>query len=394
MCGNNNGQINITVSPSATYVFSWSNGAVSEDLLAVSPGMYSLTVTGANGCQADTLVEVLNTGLSFSVSGTTTDHTSCNTWNGAIEITITPAGSYTFLWSDGQSTEDLTAVEPGIYVVTVTDNTGCSTSAQYTIDNNVAPITAAEVITPVLCGEPNGAIDLTVTPASGNTFAWSNGSTTEDIDQLMTGHYEVTITAQNGCNTSLAFDVPGSQGVQLTLEANASSSGTDFITITVQLNVSPAAIDTIIWLPENLFSCNTSICLEQTISRPDTKTEIKVIAIDTNGCIAQTALILDAISDPQVYIPNIFTPNSDGVNDFITIYGNKDVELVVEFRIYDRWGNLVFAKNEFPPNEENYGWDGFFNNKEMNPAVYAYGATVRYVDGSEASFKGDITLVR
>jgi gliding motility-associated-like protein len=356
--------------------------------------MYAVTVTGANGCAADTLVEVMNTGLSFSVSGTTTDHTSCNTWNGAIEITITPAGSYTFLWSDGQSTEDLTAVEPGVYVVTVTDNAGCSTSAQYTVNNTVVPITATEVITPVLCGEPNGAIDLTVDPASGNTFAWSDGSTTEDIDQLMTGHYEVTITAQNGCITSLAFDVPGSQGVQLTLEANASSSGTDFITITVQLNVSPAAIDTIIWLPEQLFNCNSAICLEQTISSPDARTEIKVIAIDTNGCTAQATLILEAISNPVVYIPNVFSPNGDGINDVFTVFGNKDVERIVELQIFDRWGNQVFINREFPPNEINFGWGGTFRNKDMNPAVYAYWARVRYKDGTEAPHKGDVTLVR
>ena len=356
--------------------------------------MYSVTVTGTNGCAADTSVEVLNSGLSFGVSGSTTDHTSCNTWNGAIELTITPPGSYTFLWSDGQSTEDLIAVEPGVYVVTVTDNAGCSTSAQYNVDNNVLPIMVDDIITPVLCGEPNGAIDLTITPSSGNTFIWSNGSTTEDLDNITTGHYEVTITAQNGCNTSLAFDVPGSQGVQVTLEANASSSGAYLITITVQLNVLPAAIDTIIWLPENLFNCNTSVCLEQTISRPDTKTEIKVIAIDTNGCLAQGLLVLEEVSNPKVYIPNVFSPNGDGINDVFTVYGNNDVDRIVELQIFDRWGNQVFINREFPPNEINFGWDGTFRNKDMNPAVFAYWARVRYKDGTEAPHKGDVTIVR
>ncbi|MBK9103583.1 MAG: gliding motility-associated C-terminal domain-containing protein [Saprospiraceae bacterium] len=393
-CGNANGQIDITVSPAGSYTFDWSNAAVTEDLLAVSPGMYSVTVTGINGCASDTLVDVMNTGLSFSVSGSTTPHTSCTTWNGAIEITITPGGSYTFLWSDGQSTEDLTAVEPGVYVVTVTDNTGCSTSAQYNVDNNVIPIMVDHLITPVLCGEPNGAIDLTITPASGNTYTWSNGNTTEDLDNIMTGHYEVTITTQNGCNTSAAFDVPGSEGVQITLDASASSSGADLITIAVQLNVSPAAIDSIIWLPENLFNCNTSVCLEQTITRPDTKTEIKVIAIDTNGCLAQDVLLLDALTDPMVYIPNVFSPNGDGINDVFTIYGNKDVDLIVELQIFDRWGNQVFINREFPPNEINFGWDGTFRNKDMNPAVFAYWARVRYKDGTEAPHKGDVTIVR
>ena len=76
------------------------------------------------------------------------------------------------------------------------------------------------------------------------------------------------------------------------------------------------------------------------------------------------------------------------------MYGNKDVDLIVEMQIFDRWGNQVFVNREFPPNQEDYGWDGTFKSKEMNPAVYAYWARVRYKDGTEGAFKGDITLVK
>jgi gliding motility-associated-like protein len=70
------------------------------------------------------------------------------------------------------------------------------------------------------------------------------------------------------------------------------------------------------------------------------------------------------------------------------------VEQIVELRIYDRWGNFVFTKNEFPPNIENFGWDGSFRDKEMNPAVFVYGARVLMKDGSQRFYKGDVTLVR
>ncbi|MGB3078988.1 MAG: gliding motility-associated C-terminal domain-containing protein, partial [Saprospiraceae bacterium] len=81
-------------------------------------------------------------------------------------------------------------------------------------------------------------------------------------------------------------------------------------------------------------------------------------------------------------------------NDLFTIYGNKDVKEIVEMRIFDRWGNFVYMNTHFPPNEENYGWDGSFRNSGMNPAVYAYWARVQFVDGAEGFYKGDITLVR
>jgi gliding motility-associated-like protein len=103
---------------------------------------------------------------------------------------------------------------------------------------------------------------------------------------------------------------------------------------------------------------------------------------------------LENEANPIVYIPNVFSPNGDGINDFFTIYGNKDVEQVLEMRIFDRWGNFVYANNRFPPNEENYGWDGAFKNIAMNPAVFAYWAHVQFTDGSVAFYKGDVTLVR
>jgi gliding motility-associated-like protein len=204
----------------------------------------------------------------------------------------------------------------------------------------------------------------------------------------------VTVTGQNGCIWSSAFEVTGSEALQIEIEADASQAGSDYITITAAINVSPGALDTLIWLPEQLFNCSTAICLEQTITRPETTTEIKVIAMDTNGCLAQDVLLLDAVSRPDVYIPNVFSPNGDGINDFFTVFGNKDVALIVEMQIFDRWGNQVFIKNEFPPNEEKDGWDGSFRHELMNPAVFAYWARIRYKDGREESFKGDVTLVR
>ena len=77
-----------------------------------------------------------------------------------------------------------------------------------------------------------------------------------------------------------------------------------------------------------------------------------------------------------------------------TVYGNKDVEMIDELQIFDRWGNQVFVNTEFPPNEENYGWDGSFRNSAMNPAVFAYWARVRFKDGTVGAFKGDVTLIR
>lgn len=134
--------------------------------------------------------------------------------------------------------------------------------------------------------------------------------------------------------------------------------------------------------------------MQQTILTPVQPTEIRVMVIDTNGCAGEARLVLRAETNPIVYIPNVFSPNRDGFNDLFTVYGNEDVELVLELQIFDRWGNQVFVNDEFPPNEEQYGWNGEFKHQLMNPAVFAYWARLRFVDGSVGAYKGDVTLVR
>ena len=393
-CGNTNGQIDITVSPSGTYTFIWSNGSTNEDLQNITSGTYSLTVTGANGCDTSATLIVPNNTNSFSMSAISSDNTSCTSANGSINLTITPQGVYTVLWSNGATTEDIQNLQPGTYSVTVTDPSNCSNMSSVTIDNNVTTLLVEETITPALCGELNGSIDLNVNPSTGNTFIWSNGSVTEDLNNIQSGLYDVTITGKNGCTWNSEFNVPGTEPISIQLEADAINSGDDSITIHTLVNVPLSTIDIINWFPEPLFQCNQNLCLEQTIVRPLQQTEIMVMVIDTNGCMAEARLTLRVDISPEVYIPNVFSPNNDGINDFFTIYGNKDVEQIVELRIYDRWGNFVFTKNEFPPNIENYGWDGSFRDKEMNPAVFVYGARVLMKDGSQRFYKGDVTLVR
>ncbi len=394
VCGDSNGAIDITVNPNGSYQFAWSGGEITEDIYNLKAGTYLITVTGSNGCSANTSFTVPNTATNFSINAALTNNTSCDFFNGAINLTVSPSGIYTFQWSNGAGTEDLFNLEPGTYTVTVSDSFNCSTSDTFTIADDAQNLTVESTLYPAKCGEPNGSIDLMITPSNSNNYIWSDGSTSEDLLNIFPGNYSITITSQTGCIQILSYLLTGSENLNITLEAVASQAGNEFVNIQTKVNVPLNALDTIIWLPEILFDCIGQICLEQTIKRPNQQTEINVIAIDTNGCLAEARLILKDIINPAVFIPNIFTPNGDGINDIFTLYGNKDVELILELQIFDRWGNQVFIATEFPPNQENYGWDGTFRYDELNPAVFVYWARVRFRDGSEDYFKGDITLVK
>ena len=107
-CDLSNGSINLTVSGGVSpYTFQWSpGGQVTEDLSNIPAGTYDVTVTGANGCTSTASINLPNNNPTINVNGTVIANTTCNGGNGSITISVTPAGSYTFVWSNGATSQD------------------------------------------------------------------------------------------------------------------------------------------------------------------------------------------------------------------------------------------------------------------------------------------------
>ncbi|MBK8192263.1 MAG: SprB repeat-containing protein [Lewinellaceae bacterium] len=120
---------------------------------------------------------------------------------GAINLTVTGGtGSKTYIWSSGQTTEDLNNIAAGTYTVTVTDANGCTKTTSATVTQPPA-ISLSISVTNVLCnGASTGAINLTAIGGTGSkTYIWSSGQTTEDLTNIAAGTYTVTVTDANGC---------------------------------------------------------------------------------------------------------------------------------------------------------------------------------------------------
>lgn len=210
LCGQEDGQIDITVTGGEEpYSFAWSNGSTEEDLVDVAAGTYSVVVTGANGCTDETTVEVPESTASFSVQGTPSANTSCDVTNGSIDISVTPPGTYTFEWSNGEITEDLSGLAGGSYSVIVSAGGDCTATANFTVPSTTEDPVIAQVTTASACGESNGGIDLTITGGQAPfNFLWSNGATTEDLEDILSGSYSVEVTGANGCVATASFNVP------------------------------------------------------------------------------------------------------------------------------------------------------------------------------------------
>lgn len=113
-----------------------------------------------------------------------------------------------------------------------------------------------------------------------------------------------------------------------------------------------------------------------------------------HGCDSLRILVLEIIGSGEVYVPNVFSPNGDGVNDFTTVFANPDVKMIDQFLIFDRWGELMYELKNFQANNTQQGWDGNHRGEAVRPAVFAY--LVEWTDklGGNHRQYGDITLIR
>ncbi len=123
-------------------------------------------------------------------------------------------------------------------------------------------------------------------------------------------------------------------------------------------------------------------------------TTYSITVFNESGCLSTDEVTVTVEKKKLVYVPNAFSPNSDGDNDVFMIYGGNDVLKIKSFQIFNRWGAVVFEQNEFQPNDPQYGWDGTYKGQTLNPGVFVYFAEIEFIDGKVEIFKGDLTLFR
>jgi predicted RNase H-like HicB family nuclease len=238
--GASDGSLTISVSGGTPgYTYLWSDGSTTEDVSGLSAGNYVVTVTDANGCTS-TIGSTVSSPSSLAVTATLTQVLCNGGNNGSIDATVTGGTSpYTYLWSDGSTTEDIGGLTAGNYVVTVTDFNGCNITDTYLITAPSAIAITVDSSTPTTCnGAPTGSIAISVSGGTpGYTYLWSDGSTTEDVSGLSAGNYVVTVTDANGCTSTIGSTVssPSSLGVTATLTqvlCNGGNNGSIDATVT------------------------------------------------------------------------------------------------------------------------------------------------------------------
>jgi gliding motility-associated-like protein len=240
--GSTNGSIDVTVTKgTGPYTYLWNTSDTTQDLTNIGSGFYRVTVTDLNGCvatdsfnisQPDSLNRI------FALSNFNNYHVSCaNSKDGAIDVNVSGGKlPYTYLWNTSDTTQDLKNIGAGLYKIVITDHNGCTAADSFTLIQPQA-LSDSVFITGATCSGANGKIDLTVKGGvSPYTFLWSNGSNTEDLNNVTGGIYNVNITDKNGCTLPGNYTVGTSvfislSGTSTSLKCYGDNSGAVNITM-------------------------------------------------------------------------------------------------------------------------------------------------------------------
>lgn len=192
----------------APYTWVWADGNQPLIRQGLGAGSYSVTVTDANGCTADTTATV-NAPDSIALTISVVDVLCHGGSTGSITLSVVDAvggaAAADYLWSNGAQTQNNANVAAGMYTVTVTDQNQCSATASATVGQPLAPLFLTSNQTYVLCnGDSTGAVDLAPSGGTPNyNYAWSNNATSEDINNVPAGTYSVSLTDANNCTATL-----------------------------------------------------------------------------------------------------------------------------------------------------------------------------------------------
>jgi len=302
----------------------------------------------------------------------------------------------TFRWSNGATTRRNNNLSGGGYSVTITSGGGCTQQETYILTEPPA-ISATYVTLPPLCfGAGDGKITLTGVQGGSGPYTLTIGTTqTLKVDTFPTalgnfeaGNYDIRLEDRNGCSAFSKVSVLAPPEFIVNAGTDISVVFGDSIALEA---VVTGLVDTFFWSPITYLSSPKSL---KTFVRPEKTQRYTITIRDRAGCLASDQVQVVVQRKLRAYVPTIFAPDSNGDNSLLTISTGPEVSNIPVFRVYDRWGDLLFEQVNFAPNDPSYSWDGRINNRKAPPGVYAYLLELEYFDGSKTTLHGDVTIIR
>ena len=359
----------ISVLQSTALAFRIDNGPWQPDSIftGLAPGTYTIGLQFSGGCSLDT-VAVLTAAPPVLDSLILLHGASCHAGGALTVAAVSGTAPFEFQLDGGawQTSGSFVGLAPGSYPVNLRDAAGCTHTSTYTI----APYLPLQLLLDSLendhCRQGAGLLAARATGGLGNYTYQLDPSRPAPAGgrfmELAEGVYAVIVTDSAGCKARLEdLEIVNVGDTALTHETATIYEGAFFR------------------LPDG-----------RDIDRPG---RYAFPFLTMYGC--DSLHLIDLIVLPRnIYVPNVFSPNEDGENDFFTVFSDKTLALVGRLRVFDRWGELIFEKLDLPPNLPENGWNGDFRGRPVNAGVFVWFAELDFQDGVKRTIRGDVTVMR
>jgi gliding motility-associated-like protein len=215
-------------------------------------------------------------------------------------------------------------------------------------------------------------------------FVWNTGSTASTLNITTAGIYSLTVTL-NCLSDSATFEVLTSD-LSVELEGNEEIIYGDLFEIEALVQ-SMTPILSYLWQTPDTIVCSDCPNIEIV---PQKSGLIELTVNNEAGCFASDSKFI--LVERPVYIPNVFSPNYDGINDVFYIQTKHPIQ-IKKWQIFNRWGDLVFAKSNIYTNDQNEGWDGRFKGEPLEKGIYIWQLELEYLNGDSVFLGGDVLIL-
>lgn len=399
--------VETSATPSTGGAFNAASGTFNTTAQVAGTYTFEYRVSGVAPCTDDAATVSVEIDAGPTADAGDDQTLTCNMGMVSIGGDGSTTGNVTYNWTSDDP--DVVIADPtsqfidvsqlGTYFFTVTNELGCIASDEVVVDANLDVPTAQVQVSEISCFEANdGAISITDVSggAGGYEYSFDGGNTFGPSTQLANlgpAEYRVVIRDQNGCFSELIINLTMPEDITVSLVTNLGNEDVILLGDSVRLEAvfDPAInLDTLIWTPPSIVKDDGPVVWVN----PTTTTNYSVTIIDENGCSDTDETTIFVRKNRPVFIPNVFSPNTDGFNDIFYIQGGDFINQIENFMIFNRWGESMFELSNFQPNDPALGWDGTFRGKPLNAGVYTYFAEISFDDGEVILYKGSVTLMR
>jgi gliding motility-associated-like protein len=382
-CNSSAGRIEIDAIASAgNLMYSLNNGSFTSEstFTGLTKGVYLLTVRDSFGC--DAIENVLVDEEAYpKIEAIETVDATCNESNGSISVTqsTSDGAEYSLNNIDFQIQAVFSDLSPGNFTVYLIDNNGCIDSVLTSLANTEQTIISDIIATDESCQGHDGVLTIIASTVIGDiqySIDGSNFQGNEIFENLVGNNYTGYLIDGNGCIDSMQIIIQAKERIILNkITVTPANCGESDGTITV---LTEGEVE-ITLNSENAFSSELISGLEEGT--------YLINLVNESECSLDTIIEVTGTSC-NIFIPNAFSPNGDGVNETLFPFFDPALFQLLQFQIFDRWGNNVFKCDNLCE------WDGYSFGEPSPAGVYVYLLQVQDENGTVSEMSGDVTLMR